>query len=373
MPCSATPSAPVSGYVAASTAQPVQLDLQQLSVNYGDVSAVKSVNLQLHQGEIGCLLGPSGCGKSTLLRTIAGFETLQQGRITMHGVQLAEPQHQLPPEQRKIGMVFQDIALFPHLTVAQNIAFGLRQQTKRQIQQRVSELLKLIGLPDTEERYPSSLSGGQQQRVALARALAPKPDLLLLDEPFSGLDATLKETLVPEVRQILQKENITALMVTHDQMEAFAIADRVAIMQQGKIHQFDTPYEIYHAPKTRFVADFIGQGHFVPALAFNHCEIKTNFVNASLQFEHGFDVETPIELLIRPDDLEHDDDSELTGTIISKQFRGTSFQYEIELPCGERALCIASSHHDHGVGEAIGIRLDLQHVIFFVKDNPGED
>ena len=204
---------------------------------------------------VACLV-PSGCGKSTLLRSIAGFEKVKSGDISMRGQMLSSAAYCMPTEERNIGMVFQDIALFPHLTIAENIAFGIRKWSKEEQQKRISELLELVGLSGTETRYPHSLSGGQQQRIALARAMAPKPDLLLLDEPFSGLDANLRETLVPEIRDILKQEQMSAILVTHDQMEAFAMADKVAVMQQGVIQQWGTAFNIYHEPKTRFVADF---------------------------------------------------------------------------------------------------------------------
>ncbi|GAA5217299.1 ABC transporter ATP-binding protein [Corallincola platygyrae] len=351
----------------SSEAKALQLALNDVSVNYGSTRAVANVNLSLKPGEIGCLLGPSGCGKSTLLRAIAGFESLAMGEIVMHGRVLSSPQQQTPPELRRIGMVFQDIALFPHMTVAQNVAFGLGHLNSVERQSRIDELLSLIGLPDSHERYPASLSGGQQQRVALARALAPKPDLLLLDEPFSGLDATLKETLVPDVREILLNEQITALMVTHDQIEAFAIADRVAVMQQGNIEQFDTPYAIYHAPLTRFVADFVGQGCFLPAVAKTETSLLTGFGPIATDKPHGLPLGISVDLLLRPDDLIHDEDSILRAKVIKRQFQGTSFQYEVEMANGQRLLCVASSHDPQRVGSEIGIRFELDHIICFER------
>jgi len=223
----------------------------------------------------------------------------------------------------------------------------------------------LIGLEGIGHRYPNSLSGGQQQRVALARALAPKPKLLLMDEPFSGLDATLKESLVPEIRRILVQEQITALVVTHDQLEAFTIADKVALMNKGKIEQFDTPYNIYHKPESRFVADFIGQGYFLPATVLNAQQINTDLGVLDLLEPTELPAETAVDLLVRPDDVLHDDDSDFMGVITSKQFKGTFFQYQVTLSNGRQLLCIASSHHNHGVGQRIGIRLDLDHFVLF--------
>lgn len=343
------------------------LIMDAVSVQYGDMTAIDSVSLALAPGQIGCLLGPSGCGKSTLLRTIAGFERVASGAIQLFGRTLSTARQQVPPENRNIGMVFQDIALFPHLTVAQNVAFGLKGRPKAESKRRVDELLELVGLPGAHQRYPNSLSGGQQQRIALARALAHKPLLLLLDEPFSGLDATLKESLVPEVRRILIREKITALMVTHDQMEAFVVADQVAVMNQARIEQTGTPYEIYHKPGTRFVADFVGQGKFLPATVLNDFQVNTDLGILDSTTALGFPEGAVVDILIRPDDVQHDDTSNFFGVISNKQFRGTFFQYQVLLANGLSLMCMASGHHNHAIGERIGIRLDLDHIILFSR------
>lgn len=341
------------------------LSVANVDVKYGDVTAITNVSFTLEKGQIGCLLGPSGCGKSTLLRSIAGFESLSCGAIQLGSLILSDERHAVAAENRDIGMVFQDIALFPHLTIEKNIAFGLKNLRATEKQQRVSELLDLIGLPGIEKRYPVSLSGGQQQRVALARALAPRPKVLLMDEPFSGLDATLKETLVPEIRRILVQEKITALVVTHDQIEAFAIADKIALMNNGRIEQFSSPYDIYHKPATRFVADFIGQGYFLSAVILNERQINTDLGVLDLPYTTEIKPDTPVDLLIRPDDVLHDDDSNFFAVITSKLFKGTFFQYMVELANGRSLLCIASSHHNHEIGQKIGIRLDLDHFVMF--------
>ena len=348
---------------------PPVLTLDSVDVSYGDHRVVKQVSLHLENGQVGCLLGPSGCGKSTLLRAIAGFESVTNGTIAMHGKTVSSQSKHVPPELRNIGMVFQDIALFPHLTVAENIAFGIQSLGSERRLERVKELLQLVGLEHTSDRYPSSLSGGQQQRIALARALAPKPSLLLMDEPFSGLDATLKETLVPDIRRILVKENITAIVVTHDQLEAFAIADKVAVMNEGCLEQYSAPFELYHLPETRFVADFIGQGDFLSAEILNDQQINTELGILDITEPHNFPVNAKVDVLVRPDDVLHDDDSNFFGLIISKQFRGTYFQYQVELTNGQKLLCLASSHHNHALGERIGIKLDLDHIILFEPNN----
>jgi len=223
----------------------------------GLLPVVQDFSLTLEKGHIACLLGASGCGKTSVLRAIAGFEPLRQGRILLNGQVLSDPARSVAPEHRHVGMMFQDYALFPHLTVAKNIAFGLRRWHKTGRRERVEQMLELVGLQDTARRYPHELSGGQQQRVALARTLAPNPELLLLDEPFSNLDVDTRERLAFEVRDILQATGHTALLVTHNQAEAFALADRIGVMRAGGIEQWDTPFGLHRHPANDFVADFI--------------------------------------------------------------------------------------------------------------------
>jgi len=240
------------------------LEVDRVSHAYGKQAVVRDLSFVLAPGQIACLLGSSGCGKTTMLRLIAGFEKPAAGSIRLNGVTIANEKTQVPAESRRIGMVFQDYALFPHLSVGDNIGFGLRGESALARQRRVDEMLELIGLANRGERFPHELSGGQQQRVALARALAPQPHLLLLDEPFSNLDVELRERLSLEVRDILKRAGMAAILVTHDQNEAFVMADMVGIMREGRIEQWDTPYNLYHRPATRHVADFIGQGVFLP-------------------------------------------------------------------------------------------------------------
>ncbi|MFT5422144.1 MAG: iron(III) transport system ATP-binding protein [Candidatus Endobugula sp.] len=343
----------------------VHLSLENVSVGYDGVALVHDVSLALGNGQIGCLLGPSGCGKSTLLRAIAGFESLISGNIFMNKQLLSSTSQTIAPEQRKIGMVFQDLALFPHLSIAENIAFGLLHHTPAQKIQRVQELLQLVGLSGMEERYPHSLSGGQQQRIALARAMAPKPQLLLLDEPFSGLDASMRETLVPEVREILLREEMSALLVTHDQNEAFAMADKVAVMNQGRVLQSDTAYSIYHSPNSRFVADFVGEGEFLHGIVQANNQVTSPLGLLTIPYENNYAVGQAVNILVRPDDLLHDDDSDVTAKIVNKKFRGSHFLYRVKLFSQQELYCFASSHHNHALGEEIGIKLDLDHLVMF--------
>ena len=345
-----------------------ELSIKNVSVSYDDKAIIQGVDFHLLAGQIGCLLGPSGCGKSTLLRAIAGFESISSGEIELDGKCLAKPGFMVNPEQRNIGMVFQDIALFPHLSISENIEFGIQSWSKAQRKERTRHLLELVGLSGYENRYPTSLSGGQQQRIALARAIAPKPKLLLMDEPFSGLDAKLREELVPDVRAILQAEKMSAILVSHDQMEAFAMADQIAVMCEGQIHQLASAYQIYHKPATRFVASFIGHGDLLPSKVCGANCVISDLGEIKGKTEHGFSPGEDIDLLIRPDDILHDDDSQFTGEIVSKLFRGSHFLYRVRLASGKVVYCFASSHHDHAIGQSIGLTVNLDHLVLFPKD-----
>jgi iron(III) transport system ATP-binding protein len=263
--------------------------------------------------------------------------------------------------------------LFPHLTVAQNIAFGLQDRNTLQKRERVAELLILVGLPGYESRYPHVLSGGQQQRVALARAMAAKPDLLLLDEPFSSLDAELRDELAKELRAILKHEKTTALMVTHDQHEAFAMADVIGVMNKGRLLQWTDAYALYHRPINRFVASFIGDGVFMSATVDNNSMLNSVLGVLPINFSSGFKQGDKVAFLVRPDDIIHDDESETLAKVVDRSFRGSHILYQLELQdVGQaRVLCLALSHHDHQLNELIGIRLDLEHLIVFADNSGG--
>ncbi len=347
------------------------LKLVNVAQRYADKTVLQNISFHLKKGEIGCLLGPSGCGKTTALRLIAGFEAWQSGAIFLEDECLAQTGIAVPPQHRRVGLVFQDYALFPHLNVEDNIAFGLHPQqwNRAQRQERVAEMLELVGLK-AEARYRvQQLSGGQQQRVALARALAPKPRLLLLDEPFSNLDATLREKLSVEVRDILKHEGITALLVTHDQNEAFAVADAIGVMCDGKMQQWGTPYALYHEPRNRFIANFIGQGVLLSGVVQGSHQVamELGIIERNRDTEPALDfaVGSTVEVLIRPDDIQHDDASPLQAVVERRAFRGAEFLYTLRLPSGARILAQVPSHHDHAIGEAIGIRLEVDHVVAF--------
>ncbi|MGB7502175.1 MAG: ABC transporter ATP-binding protein [Azonexus sp.] len=352
----------------------LQLELNGVVQRYGRHTVVDGVDFQLASGQIACLLGPSGCGKTTLLRCIAGFEEIAAGEISLHGTVVSEAGRRVAPEKRRIGMVFQDYALFPHLTVEQNVAFGLGRKALEEAHLRVRQLLATVGLAGQGDKFPHELSGGQQQRVALARALAPRPELILLDEPFSNLDVGLRERLSLEVREILKREGSTAILVTHDQNEAFAMADEVGIMYEGRIQQWDVPYNLYHRPANRFVADFIGQGVLLPGVvsAGTNVEMELGNLVSDVPVECS---ETctdchdgcEVDVLLRPDDVVHDDRSALQAEVLHKAFRGADILYTLRLTSGAQVLSLVPSHHNHALGEKIGIRLDADHVIAFKK------
>lgn len=341
------------------------LKISGLSVTFNQTDAVSNVNFSLKQGEIGSIVGPSGCGKSTLLRSIAGFEQPRAGTIELKGVTVSSPEYLVAPEKRGVGMVFQDISLFPHLSTAKNIAFGLRDWNAEDTRRRVNELLDLIGLSGYGNRHPSSLSGGEQQRVSLARAIARKPDLLLLDEAFSSLDQELKQSLVAEVREILIAEKISAIAVTHDHNVAFAIADRVGVMRTGKIHQWDTPYNIYHNPQTEFAARFIGEGSLIPAAVVNERSVETIFGRLRLNNCRKLPNIKRGRMLVRPDNILHDADSLLRAKVEKRSFRGSHFLYRMRLENGQTFDYLDNSHKSHQVGDWIGIRPDFEHIVIF--------
>jgi iron(III) transport system ATP-binding protein len=276
------------------------LDIQGLNKRFGQFTALEDIQLSVAKGEFVVLLGPSGCGKTTLLRTIAGLEKQDSGRITHAGRDISA----LPPGQRDYGIVFQSYALFPNLNVGQNVAYGLnsRKTGRDAFRQRVDEMLALVGLPGSEAKYPSQLSGGQQQRIALARALATRPDLLLLDEPLSALDAIERVRLRSEIRQLQQTLGVTTLMVTHDQEEALAMADRIVVMRAGRIQQIGSPHAIYRAPHNDFVADFIGRSNLLSAHALDTHQVDYNglLLRSAQTLEPG----KPYRFNVRPEDIQ---------------------------------------------------------------------
>ncbi len=332
------------------------LSLRQLCKSFVPGTPVLcEISLQVAAGTMTCLLGPSGCGKTTLLRLIAGFEEPDAGEITLIKRLVSRPGFVVPPEQRRIGMVFQDYALFPHMTVRQNILFGLSRWPAAWRRTRLEEMVCLVGLEKMAERYPHELSGGQQQRVALARALAPAPQLLLLDEPFSNLDVHLRQQLRAEVQAILARAGITTVLVTHDQEEALSLADMLAVMDQGRLVQYTAPDEVVRRPNSRFVAQFIGLGHFLPGEVRDACirtELGAVSCPAALGLPEGC---RHVELLIRPEHIRFDPQSDTLAQVVHISFRGTQKLYTLRLPSGASLCALFPSEMTPQVGEAVRI------------------
>ena len=348
------------------------LMLNDVSVAYDQHFVVSDVSLTLENGEIACLLGPSGCGKTTLLRAIAGFISLQGGTIESAGQTLSSSTQTLAPEKRRIGMVFQDFALFPHLNVADNICFGIRNQSKQQRHQRRQELLELIGLAGCENKYPHELSGGQQQRIALARAIAPKPRLLLLDEPFSSMDVELRGSLAKELRSILKHEKITAVMVTHDQHEAFSMADRIGVIRNGNLLQWDGAENLYHSPKNAFVARFVGRSNFLKGV-ISGGQVETALGKLYFKKQRGQLSESAqqgrkVSVLIRPEYIRINSDSRHTAELVSRDFRGGFYLCSLRLHSGEDVQALLPSQANYQLGDTVGIALSTDKVSIFSND-----
>ena len=323
---------------------PHWLALDSISCQYGDKVVFESLSFEVDQGSIACLLGPSGCGKTTALRAIAGLEPVTMGTIRLAGNLISSPQVTVAPELRQIGMVFQDYALFPHLTVQANIGFGLHGLAKAEVQDRVTQLLQLIRMQEYAAAYPHQLSGGQQQRVALARALAPRPKLLLLDEPFSNLDTELRRSLSLEVRDILRQFDTTAILVTHDQNEAFTMADVIGVMSEGKLLQWAGPHHLFHEPVSPTVAAFVSQGQFLPATLLSPSIIRTTLGEVELETAHPLwhANQQAVQLLLRPWNIRYTPAGGHPARILNQQFIGSYTQTTLQLADGS----LLTSHDD---------------------------
>jgi iron(III) transport system ATP-binding protein len=350
------------------------------SFNSQPTVVLDNVSLALEHGELLSLLGPSGCGKTTLLRIVAGFEAISQGTVEIAGKVVCTNCDALAAEKRNTGMVFQDYALFPHLTVAENIAFGLKNQGKKpqkrilsaqkllntQINQRVAEILELVGLRGLEKRYPHQLSGGQQQRIALARALAPQPALILLDEPLSNLDVQVRHRLRGEIRAILKAAGTSAIFVTHDREEALAISDKIAVMRQGKIEQVGTPEEIYLNPASRFVAEFVTQANFLPASRQGQVwqteigEIAISEANLVHDHEHSTGISSQEgDLMLRQEDITLLPDPNSPMVVSERQFLGREYHYCVETTSGKKIHVRTNLQQAIAVGTKVSLSLSI--------------
>ncbi|AUC59824.1 ABC-type iron(III) uptake system ATPase component FbpC [Cyanobacterium sp. HL-69] len=326
--------------------------------NQNQAPAVNQVSFELRKGELLGLLGPSGCGKTTLLRMIAGFEKPNRGQIDLAQQVVSGDGFWVVPEKRQTGMVFQDYALFPHLTVADNIAFGLKSKKPRfsrvDIKQRVTEILNLVGLGGLEKRYPHQLSGGQQQRIALARAIAPEPELILLDEPLSNLDVQVRERLRHEIRTILKSTNTAAIFVTHDQEEAMAIADTIGVMHNGNLEQLDTPENLYVKPQSRFVAEFVTQANFVEAKRGKDNIWSTELGELELDITSTYDIG---ELMFRQEDVILSPDDKSPTIVQEREFLGREYRYCLQTPSGKRVHARTNASTQLPVGTKVKLNI----------------
>ena len=342
------------------------LELRHVSCAYETGRpAVQEISFAAREGEILCLLGPSGCGKTTILRAIAGFEPVRSGQIFLSGQLVSSPDVMTPTENRRVGMVFQEYALFPHLRVQDNIAFGLHHFARSERASRVQEMLRLTGLEGFERRYPHELSGGQQQRVALARALVQNPVVLLLDEPFSNLDPDMAGRMRQELHDLLRRTKTTTVLVTHDHDEAFAMADRIAVLNQGRLEQFDTPEMMYHMPATPFVADFVGQADFIPGT------VTQGMVHTELgEFPDTIECTdgTNVVVMIRPDDIHLVPTEGARSRVLSRQFHGSENLYTVSLPSGQIVHSSQGSTSVYQAGTTVEIRVLATHTVLFRRE-----
>ena len=344
---------------------PVLLEVKDIVVSYGRKPVLHDVSLHVNRGSFSCLLGPSGCGKTTVLRAIAGFEPLDRGEVRLREDVVSSSGLTTPPERRKVGMVFQENALFPHLTVEGNIAFGVKGKRESRWRETVNEMLDIVGLRGLGDRYVHELSGGQQQRVALARALAPATEVILLDEPFSSLDVDLRVWLGTEVKDILTQRGVTTVLVTHDQSEAFALSDQIGVMRDGRLLQWDTAYNLYHEPADRFIAHFVGQGVFLRGTLISPDAIDTELGVIRGDRAYGWPLGSPVDVLLRPDDILPDPKGNLSATVVSRAFKGAQILYGLKLSTGSSLLSLFPSHHNYDTGETVAIRLAVDHLVAF--------
>jgi iron(III) transport system ATP-binding protein len=347
----------------AKTGFPMLISLKNIRKSFqNSVKAIDHLSLDVNAGEFLSLLGPSGCGKTTLLRLIAGLEVPDSGSIVI-GDQVVSGDKWVPAEKRSVGIVFQGYALFPHMTVFENLAFGLGMLGSHERRKRVERMLDLVGISEMAKRYPHELSGGQQQRVALARALAPAPQVLLLDEPFSNLDADLRFEIGTETKRILKETNTTAILVTHDQEESFSLSDRVGVLNQGTLEQVGTPYAIYHTPTTRFAANFVGRADFFPAQIKNQTVISSLGV-FKLSGEKKMD-DGNVDIMVRPDDVDFDEAEHGNAVIIDQRFLGPDVIYRLKMKDGQVIHSIKPSTLAHDLGTHVHLKVNPTHVVVF--------
>ena len=347
------------------------LEVTNLAVDYGNRRVLDSINLRLRTGEMGCLLGVTGSGKTALLRAIAGFVQPSEGQIHIGDQLMASEEFSIPPERRFTGLVFQDYNLFPHLNIAANIGYGLVRQSRANARVRVEKLLHLARLTHKAEAYPHQLSGGERQRAALARAMAPSPRLILLDEPFASQDSNMRETLAREVKAMLNTEQITALMVTHDQTEAFALGDKLGVLREGSIEQWDIPYKVYHHPANRAIAEFVGLGAMLKGTIVNATTVNTALGQIRLPVDmQRFRPKQQVQVFVRPEDIVHTSASRRKAEVLEAMFRGPTTLYRLRTEqTYEEFYAITPSFIRYRAGERFGLTLAMEELIVFEENH----
>ncbi len=357
--------------------EPVALELDGVSKAFGATPVVEDLSLSVRDGELLTLVGPSGCGKTTTLRLVAGLERPDAGEVRIAGETVATADRSVPAEERDVGVVFQEYALFPHMTAAENVAFGIADRPADEREARVDELLELVGLADQRDAHPDELSGGQQQRVALARSLAPEPSVLLLDEPFSNLDVDLRERMRQEVRAILREAGVTAISVTHDQEEALSIGDRVAVMHDGQVDQVGRPERVFQHPESRFVADFLGHASFVPGSVVGDT-VETAIGPVPVERVYGLGPEyewSTIDLLVRPDDVAARvvPETEADGHVVGRQYLGPTVMYRVSLAEDGVVECMHNHTERLEPGTPVAVSLAADHdLAWFPRPSSGD-
>ena len=342
----------------------IKLKLRNVNVTLDSKTVLDNVNLDVKDGDIVALMGSSASGKTSLIRSIAGFHNITSGTIYIDDMVVDNSSRREDVSKRNVGVIFQDLALFPHLTVRENICFGLNNLHKQKMLDRAEKLEVLLNINNIYNRYPDQISGGQQQRVAIARAIAPRPKLLLLDEPFSALDYELKEGLMKDLKTLIKSENITAILITHSSDEAFKMSDKIAFISENTITQYANPYDLYHKPSSREIANFFGISSYIKATVKDSSHVST-ILGELVTSTEGYNTGDEIRMLVRPDDIIHDDDALTSAKVIEKTFRGSDFLYKLELKDKQIVFCYAPSHHNHNINEVIGVKLELDHLVVF--------
>lgn len=340
------------------------LEVKNIEKTFSAEKPLKSVNLNLASGEIGCLVGPSGCGKSTLLRIISGLETAERGSVKINNRMVFDKNINIPPFKRNVGMIFQDFSLFSHMNVFENVAFSIKKGSKATIKKKVYSILECFQISDIKFKYPHELSGGQQQRVALARTFIKNPDILLMDEPFSNLDVSLKDKLLKEIKSIIKSYQTTTLMVTHSMEEALKMSDKVGILKNGEIIQWASPYAIYHRPVDKFTADFSGDTSYIHARLINGV-LETGLGKFDFNDKKYSDGE--YDLLIRPEDITVSSEG-IDAKVLNKEFMGAYTNYQIKLSSDDKILIKLPSHLNFSIGTNINVTPDFKHFIMFPSE-----